>query len=92
MSAFEANARDCNQHGFCSSADTLLSLFRKKLAADLQVCRSNVIGKGFLSPPQWLRVDPPALKAGGSTFAPILPGGVSNQSWFYGEQALGRSR
>jgi hypothetical protein len=27
----------------------------------------------------------PGLKAGGTTFAPILPGGVSNRSWFYDE-------
>ncbi|MDR3158099.1 MAG: hypothetical protein LBU11_03635, partial [Zoogloeaceae bacterium] len=30
----------------------------KKLAAALQGCRSNVIGEGFASPPQWLRSKP----------------------------------
>ncbi|MDR3158762.1 MAG: DUF805 domain-containing protein, partial [Zoogloeaceae bacterium] len=40
------------------SSDNDLNDFSKKLAAALQGCRSNVIGKGFASPPQWLRSKP----------------------------------
>ncbi|MDR3159402.1 MAG: BrnA antitoxin family protein [Zoogloeaceae bacterium] len=51
----------------------------KKLAAALQGCRSNVIGKGFLSPPHWLR-SKPRPSGRGSNLRTALKGGVSNRS------------
>ena len=53
----------------------------KKLAAALQGCRSNSIGKGFASPPQWLRSKP--RPSGRSlNLRTVLKAGVSNRSQF----------
>ncbi|MDR1647266.1 MAG: hypothetical protein LBR88_04415 [Zoogloeaceae bacterium] len=59
------------EHGYNS--------FQQKLATALQGCRSNSIGKGFLSPPQWLR-SKPRPSGRGSNLRTALKGGVSNRS------------
>jgi hypothetical protein len=51
----------------------------KKLATALQGCRSNSIGKGFASPPQWLRPKP-RPSGRGLNLRTFLTGGVSNRS------------
>ena len=65
-------------------------VYSKKLATALQGCRSNAIGKGFLSPPQWRR-SKPQPSGRGLKLRAALKGGVSNRSWFLDEALLRRA-